>query len=123
MSFIPARAAVGLDEAAALVTHVFWSEDGSNVSSKVAGTAVTLKAATVANPSIVVNDGALESAEASDAGTFTHFAFGHLDDVTPVLDTTWVELDDPAVLLEGGKITVADGALKEHWHATLAAPA
>lgn len=122
MALTTARMAAALDEALKNVTHVFWSANGSSVSASVAATAVTLNSATTANPSVVSNDGALESAEASDPVTITHFAFGYLDDVTPVLETTWNELDSPAVLLAGGKITVADEALKEQLYQATEAP-
>lgn len=122
MALTTARMAAALDEALKNVTHVFWSSNGSTVSSSVAATAVTLNSATTANPSVVSNDGALESAEATDAVTITHFAFGYFDDVTPVLETTWNELDSPAVLLAGGKITVADEALKEQLYQATEAP-
>lgn len=123
MSLIPARLAAGLDEGLDNVTHVFWSANGSSVTAHVDPTAVTLKSATTANPSVKSNDGSLESAAAAEAVTVTHYAFGYLDDTTPVLQTTWVELDDAAVLLQGGKLTVADGALSERLHQTDGPPA
>lgn len=119
MSWTTSRIAAGHDTMGANVTHVAWSENGSSESANVAPTAVTLKAATNDDPSVVANDGALESAAASSGCTITHWAF---KDAT-TLQTTWNELDDPVVLLAGGKITVADGALKENIDQTTGAPA
>ena len=118
MSFTTANMATGMDAAAAAVTHIAWSENGSTESGNVAPTAVTLKAATNANPSVVANNGSLESAPASSGCTITHWAFKS----ATALQTTWNELPDAAVLLAGGKITVADGALKEAWYQTTSAP-
>jgi hypothetical protein len=119
MALIAANLAAALDEGLVNVTHVLWSENGSSESANVARTAVTLKSATSANPSVKSNDGALESAAASSGCTITHFAFG----ATATPQTTWIELDSPAVLLAGGKITVADGALAEKLYQATAAPA
>jgi hypothetical protein len=119
MSFNTARMKAGMDTAAATITHVAWSADGSTETGSLARTAVTVKAATTANPSVIANDGALESAEASADVTITHFAF---HDGTGIV-TTWNELDAPAVLLTGGKVIAADGALTENWHQTTSAPA
>ena len=125
MSLTTARLAVALDEGLALVTHVYWSSDGLAISASLAATSLTgvpkLNAASNANPSISSNNGALESAASSGAVTITHFAFGH-DDAGDVLDTSWNALTDAAVLLLGGKITLANAALKEHLHQTTAAP-
>lgn len=126
MAWTTARLAAGHDTAASLVTHVYWSSDGATISASLAATALTgtpkLTAATNANPCIVSNNGDLETAGASAGVTITHRAFGH-DDGGPVLDTTWVALDEPAPLLVGGKLSFADGALKEHLHQTTSAPA
>ena len=119
MSWTTTRIAAGHDVMATNVTHVIWSENGSSESANVAGTAVTLKSATNADPSVVSNDGALESAAASSGCTITHWGFA----ATSTLQTTWNEFDDPVVLLAGGKITVADGALKENIDQTTSAPA
>lgn len=118
MAFNTTRMAAGMDAAAATITHVAWSENGSSESSNVARTAVSVTSATTANPSVIANDDDIESAEASGACTITHFAFH--DGTGPV--TTWNELDDPVVLLEGGKITAAAGELTENWHQTTSAP-
>jgi hypothetical protein len=79
-----------------------------------------LKAATDANPSVKSNNGALESAAAAEGVTITHWAFASND--TPTLLTTWNALADDAVLLAGGKLTIADGALSERLHQTTTAP-
>lgn len=123
MSLTTDRMAVALDEGLDDVTHVVWSENGSSQSDKVAPTAVTLKSATDANPSVKANDGALESDGATEGVTITHFAFANIDGETVTLRTTWNELDEPAVLLAEGKITVADGALAENLHQTSGPPA
>src|SRR5690606_35908866 len=123
MALTTARMAAALVEALKNVTHVFWSDNGSTVSASVAATAVTLNSATTANPPVVSNDGALESADATVAVTITHYALSYLDGGTPVRETTWKELDSPAVLLAGGKITVADEALKEQLYQAREAPA
>jgi len=119
MSFSTARMAVGMDAAAALITQVAWSENGSSESANVVPTACTVKAATVANPSVIANNGALESAAATADCTITHFAFKS----STTNQTTWNQLSQAAVLLTGGKITAADGALTENWHQTTAPPA
>jgi hypothetical protein len=125
MSLTTARMAAALDTGLTAATHIAWSETGSGQSANVAPTALTgdpkLKAATTANPSVKSNNGAHESAAASSGCTITHWAFA--SDDTPTLVTTWNALDDDAVLLAGGKITVADGALKENLHQTTSAPA
>jgi hypothetical protein len=120
MSLITSRLATALDAGVASLVRVVWSEDGATISSNVAPTTMTLSSATTANPSVVANSGALESAEASGPCTITHFAFAQSDGTT--LGTTWNELDSPAVLLGGGKITVAIGALKEELHQATEAP-
>ena len=119
MSFNTTRMAAGMNAAAATITHVAWSENGTTESTNLARTAVTMKTATTANPSVVSNNGALESAAATGDCTISHFAF---HDGTGTV-TTWVALSSPAALLTGGKITAADGALAENWHQTTSAPA
>jgi len=122
MSWTTARLAAAGDEAGALVTHVVWSANGSTQSAVVAPTAVTLKSGTTANPSVIANDGALESAAASDAVTISHWAFAYFDDPDYSLQTTWNALTSSAALLSGGKLTVVDGGLTENIHQTASAP-
>jgi|GEM_PF-6024294 len=119
MSLTTARMAAALDSGLSACTHVAWSEDGSTESANVAKTAVTLGAATNANPSVKSNSASLESAGASSGCTITHFAFS---DGTNNL-TTWNQLDTAIPLVAGGKITVAAGALKENLHQTTSPPA
>lgn len=118
MALTTARMKAALDAGLSEVTHVQWSENGSSESANVARTATTLKAATTANPSVMSNDGALESAAAGAGCTITHFGFS----AAATLKTTWIALDAPAVLLTGGKITVADGALQEKLYQATVAP-
>jgi hypothetical protein len=118
MSFTDARKKAGMDAAATGITHVQWSANGSSETASLARTACTVKAATTANPSVVASSGALESAACSDDVTVTHFAFA----ADGTLMTSWNALDSSAVLTSGGKISVADGALKENWYNASAAP-
>ena len=118
MSFTNARKKAGMDTAATGLSHVQWSANGSSETGSLARTAVTFKAATEANPSVIATSGAIESAACSADVTVTHFAFA--DDGT--LFTSWNELDSSAALTSGGKISVADGALKENWYNATAAP-
>jgi hypothetical protein len=124
MSWTTARLKAANDTAGTNVSHVVWSENGTDASANVAPTAVTLKAATTADPSVVSNDGALESAgSSSDSVTITHFAFAQFDDPDYVLQTTWNALDDSKTLDTGDKLSVADGALKENLYQATSAPA
>lgn len=109
MALSTARMAVALDSGLSGVTHVWWSENGSSETAKVAKTSVTLKSATVANPSVKSNNGALSSAQASSSGTISHFGFG----TSSTLYTSWVQLTNSVVLAQNGTISVADGALAE----------
>lgn len=120
MSLTTARLAAALDTGLTSVNQVAWSENGTSESSNLAATTVTLKSATVANPSVKSNNGALESAAASADCTITHFAFKNS---STGLQTTWNQLSQAAVLLAGGKITAADGSLSENLHQTTAPPA
>lgn len=119
MAWITARLAAANDTAGTNVTHVQWSENGSSESANLARTAATLKSATNANPSVISNNGALETAAASGAATITHFAFA----ADATLQTTWIALDSERTLAEGDKLTAADGALKENLYQWTAAPA
>lgn len=122
MGWNNANLAAAQDAAAENVTYVGWSANGSSASAAVAPTAVTLKTATIANPSDVSNDGPLESAGATEQVTITHFAFGH-DDGGFVPDTAWMELEEPVELEEDGTIEVADGDLTIHGYRTSGPPA
>jgi hypothetical protein len=122
MSFVPARMKVGMNAAAAAITHVIWSEDGIAPSANVPPTATAIKDATEANPSVIANDGALESAPAEANCVITHFAFAQVEGETVTPQTTWNELELPAGLNVGGKITVTDGYLSENWHQTSQPP-
>lgn len=123
MSFTAANLAAGNNAAAANITHVFFSTDGVAVTAHIAPLAVTLKTATSANPSVVSNDGALESAGAAEGVTLTHWAFGHLDETTPVLDTTWIPRTGGSLVVpQGEKVRVADGALTENLYQATSAP-
>ena len=119
MAWTTARLKAAQDAAGTGVTHVQWSENGSSESSNLARTSVTLKAATTANPSVIANDGALESAAASGGATITHFAFA----ADATLYTTWIPLATSRTLGVGDKITAEDGALKENLHQATSAPA
>ena len=125
MSWTTARLAAAGNAAATNVTHVAWSENGSTEAhAKIARTAVTLKSATVANPSVVANNGALTSAGAASGGTASHWAFAASGvGGTADLQTTWVALTNSQVFSTGGKLTVADGELSERIHQTTSAPA
>jgi hypothetical protein len=118
MAFITSRLKAGADAAAALITHVQWSENGSSESANLARTAVTVKAATTANPSVVANDGAIESAAASGAATITHFAFA----ADATIQTTWNPLAASRTLGIGDKIAAEDGVLKENFSQATSAP-
>ena len=128
MSWTTARLQAAGVAAATTSSHVAWSENGTDEAhAKVARTALTGTngiVVTDANPSVASNEEALESAGAAAGGAaITHFAFcmsdtGGASDLT----TTWNALDDTVNLLEGGKITVAIGALKENIHQTTSAP-
>jgi len=124
MSLTTARMAAALDTGLTAATHISWSANGSSATAHVAATSMTgspkLKAATDANPSVKSNNGALESAAAAEGVTITHWAFASDDAHTLV--TTWNALADDAVLLAGGKLTIADGALSERLHQTTTAP-
>lgn len=122
MSWITTKLAAANNAAKVDVTHVVWSEDGATVSTKVVPTAVTLKSATDANPSVVATDGPIETAEASDGCTITHFAFANIAGEVTTLQTTWIALAVPAVLVAGVKITVVDGGLTQNLHQTDSAP-
>jgi hypothetical protein len=118
MGWINARLKAGHDEAAALVTHVQWSENGSSESASLARTAVTLKAATTAHPSVVANNGAIESAAASAGCTITHFAFA----ADGTVQTEWVALGTSRTLLAGDKVSAADGSLAISLYRATVAP-
>jgi len=124
MSLTTARMAAALDTGLTAATHISWSANGTDPTAHVAATSLTadpkLKAATNANPSVKSSSGALESAAAAEGVTITHWAFA--SDDTPTLLTTWNALADSAVLLVGGKLTIADGALSERLHQTTSAP-
>jgi len=111
--FNNAESAAALDLVVTNVRYPYigWSADGSAETDKLARTAVTWKSATVANPSVKANDGALESAGASGSVTISHWAaFSAETEGTQRID--WTELDTPVPLITGGKIEVADGALE-----------
>ena len=118
MAFIASRLKAGADAAAALITHVQWSANGSTETASLARTSVTMKAATTADPSVVANDGAIESAGASAGVTVTHFAFA----ADGTVQTTWIPLESSRTLAIGDKISAADGALKENIAGATAAP-
>jgi len=113
MALTNARKKAALDAGLASIAKVIWYKgtEGNEVeATEVAATACTLKAATTANPSVMANDGALESAAASAGVTVTAFAFAITDNT---VYTTVNRLDSAVVLNTGGKITVVDEGLKE----------
>jgi hypothetical protein len=118
MGWIDARLAAGQDTAGTSVTHVQWSENGSSESSNLARTAITLKSATSAHPSVKENNGAATSASASGACTISHFAFS--DGATR--QTAWIALTTSRTLAVGDKLSIADGALKVNAYRSTAAP-
>lgn len=123
MAYTTANLAAANEAAAANITHVFFSANGTDVTEHIAPVAVTLKTATTANPSVIANDGAIQSAEAAQEVTVSHWAFGHLDGTTPVLDTTWnARTGGPITVPQGEKISIADGALTESLYQATAAP-
>jgi len=123
MAYIAANLAAANEAAAASITHVFFSTNGTDVTEHIAPLAVTLKAATSANPSVIANNGAIQSAEAAQEVTVSHWAFGHMDDTTPVLDTGWNARTGGSVTVpQGEKISIADGALTENLYQATAAP-
>jgi hypothetical protein len=119
VSLVPAQLALALDEGLTGVTHVCWSEDGATISAKLDPTAITLTAATAANPSVVMNDAAVESSEATLGCTITHFAFS----ADTALFTTWNALYEPVILLASGKLLVKANVLREYLHQATSAPA
>lgn len=107
MSWINSRLKAANEEAGALVTHVQWSENGTTESSNLTRTAVTLGDSTDADPSVIANSAEIETAEASDGATISHFAFAADD----TLQTAWIELDTSRTLLTGDKIVAPAGNL------------
>jgi len=114
---------IAQDEALKTTTHVQWSSDGLAESGSLARTALAgdpkLNAGSTANPSVVSNNGAFETAAASAAVDITHFAFA----ADAALTTTWIALDETVPLLEGGKISVADTVLAVDMYQATDAPA
>jgi hypothetical protein len=125
MSLTQARMKAALDAGLTGVTHIQWSSDGINESGSLARTALTgepkLTAATTANPSVMSNENAETSAAAGAGVTISHFAYSGGEEGADRF-TEWVALDDDAVLLGGGKITVAAAALKVQLHQSAVAP-
>jgi hypothetical protein len=120
MGWINERLKAGHDEAAALVTHVQWSENGSSESANLARTAVTLKAATTAHPSVVANDGEVESANSTSATdiTITHFAYA----ADGTVQTEWIPLGTARTLKLGDNVKAADGSLAVNLYRAATAP-
>lgn len=108
MALTPARLKAALDKALETTTHIVWGKtSGESVveATEVARTAATFAAASTADPSVAILSAAIESAAASGGVTVTHRA-GAASGVASAdnLTTSWVALDTPVVLAEGGKI-------------------
>lgn len=121
MSWTEAKMKEANDAARTGITHVQWSSDGTAETARVTRTAVTTKAATTANPSIVANDGEITSAacSAGAAVTITHFAFSE----GATRYTEWIELDSSRTLNEGDKIIAENEALQVKMYQATEAPA
>lgn len=121
MSLTTDRMAAALDKGLDDVTHVQWSEDGSEESSNLDRTSVSLTSATEDDPSVVENDAEIETDGASGSCTITHFAFaGGTDGDTR--RTTWIELDSSRDLESNDTLVADAGNLKEELHQATSAP-
>lgn len=109
--FTTAFSQTTLDGAIVNGDHVCWSENGSSMSSNVAGTAITTwSAATAADPSVRANSGAYESAAASAGCTISHFAVYNSTETTQKTD--WTALSASRTLGTGDKLSIASGAIQ-----------
>ena len=110
MALTTARMAAALDTGlnAGAETQFF---NTSSTEQTALRTATTLQAATNANPSVKASpSGGMTSPGASSGDTFRYFGFA---DSSHTLLTTKVQLSADVVLLTGGTISVANGALSE----------
>jgi hypothetical protein len=95
--------------------YIVFSETGSGTSSNVAALSASAFGGWAANasadPYYVQNASACESASATGSATITHWATASAS--TGALGTIWIPVTgtDP-VLITGGKLSVAAGALK-----------
>lgn len=116
MALSMAAARVGLDAALTGVTHIEWSENGSDVSTRVAATAVTLEAAsnqtTFARKAVSVASPPLLSAAATSGGTITHWRFTTAS-TGGTAKTAWNELTTPITLATGEQIRINDVGIGE----------
>lgn len=116
MALTVAARIAALDAALTGVTHVEWSENGSTVSANVAATAVSMESAldigAYVRKGIDVASPPLLSAAAAAACTITHFRFTTASS-GGTAKNTWVAGTSPAVLILGGKVSLADFGVYE----------
>ena len=109
--FTNAFSATTLDSALAAGDYIAWSADGTSEFASLARTAVgSWESATVADPSVAGNTGALTSAAATGAGTITHFAV-YSASAAGTQKTDWTALDTSRTLASGDQLSVAAGAI------------
>jgi len=107
-----ASSAVALDAALAAGDFIAYSVNGSSEFAGLARTAVgAWAAATVADPSVKSNSGALTSATASSAGTVSHYSvYSASSGGTQKVD--WTAVASAKTLAIGDTVTWAAGALQ-----------
>lgn len=111
--FTDAYAATVLDAQIIDTDLLAWSEDGLAETTHVAKTALTggWDAATVADPSVIANATAEESA-ASDADSVTISHYAVFNAAETVQKTEWTALTSPRTLDTGDKLTIAAQAIE-----------
>jgi hypothetical protein len=110
--FTNGEAAATLDARWTGTEYVAYSENGTSESANLARTAVTAwDAATVADPSVKQNTNLLTTANATGAGTITHFAL-YSASSGGTQRTDWTALSASQPITAGGRGEWAAGALK-----------
>jgi len=104
-----------LDTGLSTTTHIGFSANGSTETASVPRVAATFAAASTADPSVAILSAGIEST-ATAGVTVTHRA-GFTASSGGTQTTTWVPLQTPVVLLEGGKITFAAADISESLNA------